>query len=64
MVQYQLREENVDYYPRSFEDAFICINGEFVKNNEFTSLKNKKLSQKFILRQQYFITLFLTKKTS
>lgn len=43
MVQYQLREENVDYYPRSFEDAFICINGEFIKNNEFTSLKNKKI---------------------
>lgn len=43
MVQYQLKEKTVNYYPRSFEDAFICINGEFIKSNEFTSLKNKKI---------------------
>ena len=43
MVQYQQKEVSVDYYPRSFEDAFICINSEFIKNNDFTSLKNKEI---------------------
>ena len=39
MVQYQLKENIVNYYPRSFEDAFICINQEFMKQNEFEALK-------------------------
>lgn len=41
MVQYQLKENVVNYYPRSFEDAFICVNQDFMKQNEFESLKNK-----------------------
>lgn len=41
MVQYQLKEKIVNYYPRSFEDAFICVNQDFMKQNEFESLKNK-----------------------
>lgn len=41
MVQYQLKEDVVNYYPRSFEDAFICVNQNFMKQNEFESLKNK-----------------------
>ena len=45
MVQYQLKEDSVEYYPRSFEDAFICINSEFITNNEFPSLKKKKIIQ-------------------
>lgn len=39
MVQYQLKENIVNYYPRSFEDAFICINQEFMKQNKFEALK-------------------------
>ena len=39
MVQYQLEENIVNYYPRSFEDAFMCINQEFMKQNKFGALK-------------------------
>ncbi len=42
MIVYQTKEE--DYYPRSFEDAFIQINREFLSNTISTweSLKNKE----------------------
>ena len=43
MVQYQLKEESVEYYPRSFENAFICVNQEFIKNGKFDSFKNKEI---------------------
>ena len=48
MVQYQLKEETVDYYPRSFEDAFICINKDFIKENkkDFNSLKKLEIIEK------------------
>ena len=48
MVQYQLREETVDYYPRSFEDAFICINKDFIKENkkDFNSIKKLEIIEK------------------
>ena len=39
-------EKDINYYPRSFEDAFICINQEFMKRNEFESLKNKDIIEK------------------
>lgn len=45
MVSYQTEEEieNEKYYPRSFEDAFIFCNRDFMEENasEFLSLKNK-----------------------
>ena len=45
MVVYQTEEENEGekYYPRSFEDAFLFCNREFIMKNigKFTSLKNK-----------------------
>lgn len=45
MVQYQLKEETVNYYPRSFEDAFICINKDFINENKksFNSLKKLEI---------------------
>ena len=43
MIQYQEKEDSIDYYPRSFEDAFICINTDFIKDNEFSSLKHKEI---------------------
>lgn len=43
MIQYQEKEDSVNYYPRSFEDAFICINTDFIKDNEFSALKNKEI---------------------
>lgn len=43
MIQYQEKEDSVNYYPRSFEDAFICINTDFIKGNEFSALKNKEI---------------------
>lgn len=46
MLQYQIKEDIINYYPRSFEDAFICINSDFIKNNEFSSLKNKEIIEK------------------
>ena len=41
MIAYQTRENN--YYARSFEDAFISLNYEFIKNNkdDFQGLKNR-----------------------
>lgn len=43
MIQYQLKEDSINYYPRSFEDAFICINSDFIKNYDFPSLKHKEI---------------------
>lgn len=47
MVVYQTKEQKAGntYYPRSFEDAFIFCNREFVLNNidNFRSLKNIKI---------------------
>ena len=43
MIQYQLKEDSINYFPRSFEDAFICINSDFIKKNDFSSLKNKEI---------------------
>lgn len=42
MFQYQQKEESVNYYPRSFEDAFICINRSFI-DESYESLKNKHI---------------------
>lgn len=42
-IQYQEKEDSIDYYPRSFEDAFICINTDFIKDNEFSALKHKEI---------------------
>ena len=47
MIQYQLKEESAGYYPRSFEDAFICINKDFIINNDFSSLKNEDIITDF-----------------
>lgn len=51
MVVYQIEEQNGNekYYPRSFEDAFLFCNREFVLKNikNFNSLKNiKKIEEK------------------
>ena len=53
-VAYQINEniQNIEYYPRSFEDAFIYCNREFFKSNikyMENNLKNKNLyKDKFI----------------
>ncbi|MCY4089146.1 MAG: ATP-dependent endonuclease [Candidatus Saccharibacteria bacterium] len=43
LIAYQSKESGGDYCPRSFEDAFIDINVDFIKANlkRFNSLKNK-----------------------
>lgn len=44
MVSYQTFNEEKNYYPRTFEDAFISLNKQFIIDNKkiFDSLKNKE----------------------
>ena len=58
MVVYQTEEvrDGNKYYPRSFEDAFLFCNREFIINNldNFNSLKNiKKVGEKIVGTSKY-----------
>lgn len=43
MVSFQIFQDSVDYYPRTFEDSFVSLNKKFIEDNlvTFKSLKNK-----------------------
>lgn len=63
MVVYQTEEikDGINYYPRSFEDAFLFCNREFIINNidNFNSIKHaKKIGEKIIGKSEYKYTAY------
>ena len=65
MITYQRLENNSNYYPRSFEEAFININMSFMRKNldDFKSLKNKPHFNKGSKKSSYELAKCVKKKT-